>query len=528
MSNSTCWRAWGAGAAVWAVASAVAWSNTALAAPDPSDEFFQQGRIPHLRIRLTQKEEQQLRADQRRFVDCTLIEDDQTTYKKVRVKLKGAAGSFRNLDDRPAFTIKMTKKEERFHGLDKFYLNNSVQDESYLNELLASQICREAGCPAPRVTHARVWLNDRDLGFYVLKEGFDQEFLKRNYPNWKGNLYDGGFCQDIDANLEKDEGEGPDDLSDLKALIAACREGDPVKRQAAVDQRLDVPAFLNFVALELMMAHWDGYAQNRNNYRVYFRGDNGKAVFLPHGMDQMFQNPGASVFHVPGPIVANAVLQNPDWNVAYRRRVRELAPLFAPEKLHAKLDAAHQRIRPVVQKISEDRARHLDDRVRDFKNRTAERQKHILAQFPPEPVAFDAEGRFKVEGWEPRPESDARLEVKRIGEQSFLSIETGPSNRSSASFRAKVRLGRGKYRFEARVKPTGVVPLDDGRGKGGGVRVSGGMRDHQAVGTADWQLVSQSFEVTDALREVELVAELRSTAGGVLFDLAAMRLVLEK
>ncbi len=276
----------------------------------------------------------------------------------AQLKLKGAAGSFRGLDDRPALTLNMgppndakpdakkvaqkdakidSKKgaksgESRFHGLDKFHLNNSVQDESYLAELICSQLCREAGCPAARVTHARVWLNGRDLGFYVLKEGLDEHFLARNFPGsqGRGNLYDGGFLQDIDAALERDEGEGPDDKADLKALVAACREGDPAKRWRLIAERLDVDAFLNLTALELMMSHWDGYVQNRNNYRVYFRPDDKRALFLPHGMDQMFGDPGYSVFHVPGALVASAVLQNPDWKIKYRQRSPRAAAGLRP------------------------------------------------------------------------------------------------------------------------------------------------------------------------------------------------------
>jgi len=40
--------------------------------------------------------------------------------------------------------------------------------------------------------------------------------------------------------------------------------------------------------MEIMLAHWDGYAQNRNNYRVFHDFDSGRLVFLPHGLDQMF------------------------------------------------------------------------------------------------------------------------------------------------------------------------------------------------------------------------------------------------
>jgi hypothetical protein len=39
----------------------------------------------------------------------------------------------------------------------------------------------------------------------------------------------------------------------------------------------------------------------------------------------------------------------------------------------------------------------------------------------------------------------------------------------------------------------------------------------------DWQVVSHEFEITQDLQEVELVVELRSTAGSAIFDLASLR-----
>jgi len=496
---------------------------------DPSDEFFQKGAIPEIRITLTEKEEQQLRRDLRRYVDISFTENNDTTFKNVKMKLKGAAGSFRDLGDRPALTLSMRKKGERFHGMDKFHLNNSVQDESYLNELIASQLCQEAGLPAARATHARVWLNGRDLGVYVLKEGMDEGFLRHHFKNTKGNFYDGAFCADIDAPLEKEFGDGPDDRSDLKEVIDACREGDQAKRWQRVQEKVDIDAFINFTAMELMMCHWDGYCQNKNNYRIYFHGDSKKIWFLPHGMDQMFGDINFSVFHVPGPIVANAVMQNPEVQLKYRQRVRELLPLFATEKLHAKIDEAQARLRPVIAStINEDRARHFDARVQDVKNRVAGRALAIKSQFPPEPIAFNAEDWSLIEDWAPRPQGDAKLEIKESNGKKVLSFEPGPSNQIQASFRTKVRLARGRYHFDAKVKANGVMATPEDKGFGAGVRLSGGTRKNSVTGTADWQTVSHDFEIMQDLQEVELVVELRSTAGSAEFDVASLRIYKSK
>ena len=56
----------------------------------------------------------------------------------------------------------------------------------------------------------------------------NKDFLKREFGDNTGNLYE-GFMQDIDRNLEQDNGE---DVSraDLQVFIAAAREPDPARR----------------------------------------------------------------------------------------------------------------------------------------------------------------------------------------------------------------------------------------------------------------------------------------------------------
>src|SRR5262249_7388215 len=158
---------------------------------DPIDPFFTNGPIPHLRIEIRGTNLTELQRNNRAYTRAVVWEGD-TMYPDVGLHLKGAAGSFRSLDDRPALTLKFDKfrEHQRFHGLDKIHLNNSVQDSSYMTEILCGELFRAAGVPTPRGTHARVRLNGRDLGFYVLKEGFDKMFLRRYFKNPNGNLYD--------------------------------------------------------------------------------------------------------------------------------------------------------------------------------------------------------------------------------------------------------------------------------------------------------------------------------------------------
>ncbi len=58
-----------------------------------------------------------------------------------------------------------------------------------------------------------------------------------------------------------------------------------------------------------------------------------------------------------------------------------------------------------------------------------------------------------------------------------------------------------------------------------GIRVSGSGRVNKLEGTAGWTALAHEFQVQAPQQQVELVAELRGTAGQAFFDAGSMRLV---
>ena len=79
-----------------------------------------------------------------------------------------------------------------------------------------------------RADHAVVTLNGRELGLYVLVEGYSKQFLKRHFKRTGGNLYDATVVQDIDTPLQVNSGKNPGDRSELDRLVEATREGSAI------------------------------------------------------------------------------------------------------------------------------------------------------------------------------------------------------------------------------------------------------------------------------------------------------------
>jgi spore coat protein H len=349
-----------------------------------NEDLFKPGfKLPIIQIQVDDDNLRLLNKEPKKYVRCT-VRIEGKTYRDVAIHLKGAVGSFRNWNDKPALTLNLDKfvHDQNFMGLDKFHLNNSVQDGSYMNELTSSLMAQALGVPTARTTHAIVELNGRKAGLYVLKEGYNSTFIKHNFPNGtKGNLYDGGFCQDIDANLKLDHGE---DIKweDLKPLRVACNtKGDASKRYEAVEKLVDVDAFVRDAALQIFIGDWDGYMRNRNNYRVYIP-TGAKAIFIPHGMDQEFQNPNDGLWHGWGGMVARAILDSPEGKKQTIAALKEIQEKHASPEFIKLLGEYASRTREGLAPYNKDWAKSFENESKQQAERLKQRIAYLAKELP--------------------------------------------------------------------------------------------------------------------------------------------------
>lgn len=525
--------------ALWAQASRPALSKEAAKAAKlkaekaqlaDTDAFFERLPIPRIKVEIAAPEMDALRKEARTYAKCVWREaipgQENRVLKDVAVRLKGAAGSFRGVDDRPALTVNFEKHSpgRNWRGLEKLHLNNSVQDGTLLSEFLGGMIMRAAGIPAARTTHAKLWLNDRDMGIYVLKEGFDDVFLRKSFEDGGGPLYDGGFLRDIDQELSVMSNKDKKDYARLKLLVAASNEPNPAARKEKLAKILDVERFITLMALEAMTAHWDGYVFNRNNYRVYDDPKTGKFVFLPHGMDQLFQQPAHGLFGGAG-MVARCLSDTPEARDVIFDRIETLRKtVFNQQKIDGWIEAATIRLAAVAKEQGGDGAvNHHVGQAREMKRRIGERIKFIDAQVAarPRPLKFDRNGLAALEGWALlNTAGEAKLEqVAEGGRRIYRITGQGAIN---ASIRKTVILGAGKYALIGQCRAVGVK-AEAGDNTGVGLRISGGKRTTRLVGDSAWTTQAFEFEVP-AMGEVVLIGEIAAQQGSALFDSGTLKL----
>lgn len=483
-------------------------------------ETFYDGPILRWRITLSEEALTALRRDPRSYARGHLRVGT-NELSDVAFHLKGSAGSKRPVDDKPSWTIDINRfrRGRTFFGQDKFHLNNSVQDSSFLNQNLASRVYQAAGIPSTRSTHGIVTLNNRELGLYVVVEAYDNHYLRRAFPEEgkrPGNLYEGAFVGDIERRLQLDGGFGPANQADLAQLRNAV-DAPPTQRPAALEQILDVDKFLTLAAIQLTLDDWDGYLRNRNNYRIHFRATDGRAVFLPSGIDQLLVHTDAQIRDASRSRVGAALFGLPGYQLKLRSRLKELSASVLSERfltnelaqLQARLLAAVADLPPA------DRNRILSDQFTQ-PLRIHQRLQSVareLAEWPDPLPPWPRGRKLNPTGWQPMVQyGKAEVSTPTNGPLHIVAQTAG----TIASLRTSVTVPAGEYQLTARAKTRGVAAIHDQFGAGAGVRLTGATRTQSLEGDSDWTVQSYDFQMTDD-GPAQLIVELRADAGEVWF-----------
>jgi hypothetical protein len=199
---------------------------------------------------------------------------------------------------------------------------------------------------APKANFVRVVINGENWGVYANAQQFNKEFAADNFGTtkgmrWKvpqGNGQIGGFTyQGDDPNRysrtfqikSKDEPEAWSALIDLAKTLS---ETPAESLEAALASRLNVDAYLRFLALDNVMASGDAFFQRASDYSLY-RHPDGQFQFVFHDANEMFSMGGGRGMEL-SPLVAqndatkpiiSKVLAVPALRARYLAYVREIA-----------------------------------------------------------------------------------------------------------------------------------------------------------------------------------------------------------
>jgi hypothetical protein len=229
---------------------------------------------------------------------------DGKTLGNVGVRKKGFFGSLS--DTMPSLKVKFDHYVggQQLNDMDRLTLNNNLQDPAHVKQCVAYKLMRQAGVPAPRCSFAHLTVTTVDGmtentpvdRIYTNVESIKDPFLRRHFGSDQdqGRLYEGTLSDfwagSFRNTIEPKTLSAEADTSEIDALVTAVTDGglSDAARLAAIEGLVDVDDFLTFWAAEGMVGHWDGYADDQNNFWFYVDPADGLIRFIPWGTDDTF------------------------------------------------------------------------------------------------------------------------------------------------------------------------------------------------------------------------------------------------
>jgi hypothetical protein len=349
---------------------------------DQTDDLFASPSVFTIYIEIAPRRLEALKghSDTHEYVTCAVREGDRV-WDDVGIHCRGNPAK-ELATGKPDLIVTFDKfiSGQRFHGERRLVLQACRTDPSYLVAPIALEMFQAAGVPAARCTFARVHLNGRLLGLYLVIEGVEREFLERHFHDINGNLYDEGHPPDVTGKLEKARGRDREDQSDVDALAAAAQINRADERWNRLEQLLDMDRFLVFTAVEILLWQEDSYSLDAHKFRLYHDPETDRMIFFPKCVERVLLRTNGPVLPPCKGVVARAVLDTPEGAQRYRETVaRLLDTVFRTDKVEARVRELVALIRPAAAPDAVT-ARAFDRSVAAFLDALARRREFVTAQ----------------------------------------------------------------------------------------------------------------------------------------------------
>ncbi|HEU4936174.1 MAG TPA: CotH kinase family protein [Vicinamibacterales bacterium] len=282
-------------------------------------------------------------------------------------------------------------KGQKLGTLKKLNLHSNITDASSMNEVLAFQLFRDAGVPAPRTSYARVYVSIQGqkqhayAGLFSIVENPDEQFIAA-----RGLPPSGAIFKPVASQLFADL--GPDwtrynQTYDPKTTLSDAQKqrvidfarlvsgGTDAQFAARVGEFLDLEETARYLAVVVFLSDLDGLLGPGQNYYLYLDPRTQKFSFIAwdqdHSFGQFFRGTQSAreqlSIHHPwseSSRFLERLFRVDAFKKLYLTRLTEFsATLFKPERFHRQVDELAVVIRPAIKEESDQRLLRFDRAV---------------------------------------------------------------------------------------------------------------------------------------------------------------------
>ena len=313
----------------------------ASAAPEYASRLFDSGRVHTVDLQVEDWAQFIADAPEEEYVPCTVVIDGEEFYQ-VGLRAKGN-NSLRLTEEYGLARYSLKLEFDHYvgggsyHGLDKFSLDASFQDNSYLKSYLVYDMMDFMEVPAPLCSYVWVTVNGQPWGLFFAVEEPEAAFARRNFGANHGVLYKPDYtslnAENADVALryvDDDPASYPNifdnakfdiDTADQARLIQALKtlaSGENLETAVNVDE------VLRYFAVQVFVMNWDSYlGHTSHNYFLY--EEDGILSVLPWDYNLAF---GTYALGMTDPIRDPNVLINWPINTPARGETMLERPLY--------------------------------------------------------------------------------------------------------------------------------------------------------------------------------------------------------
>ena len=291
----------------------------ALAASVPAraqttDDFFNPEVLQRVELWMNEADWAKLKANfqENTYYPADFVWNGQTV-RNVGIRSRGLGS---RSDTKPGLRVDFDRYSTRqeFLGLKSFVLDNLTQDRSGVKETVTMRFFTRLGIPAPRETHTRLYVNGRYAGLYGLVESVDKTMMGRVFGAIGDDIQNDGYLFEYNYVLGRPwrfeylgSSLGPyKEYFDIKTneshtdeqiwrpieeLVRLVNEASSADFETNLSPRLDLPAFVRYIAAQNFVANHDGFNgyDGMNNFYFYRLEDSTTHVFIAWDEDNSFQ-----------------------------------------------------------------------------------------------------------------------------------------------------------------------------------------------------------------------------------------------